>query len=67
METVIQIKPMYWVRLIGGSMYLVGITMMIWNVWQTVRLAPKDLPDPAVVLPPTAGDGGHASPSLATA
>jgi cbb3-type cytochrome oxidase subunit 1 len=51
METVVQIKPMYWVRLIGGSMYLTGVILMIVNVWQTIRRAPKSLPDPAFALP----------------
>ncbi len=54
METVIQIRPMYWVRLIGGTMYLGGVVLMMVNVWQTVRRAPKDLPDPAVAVPAVA-------------
>jgi cbb3-type cytochrome c oxidase subunit I len=51
METVVQIRPMYWVRLIGGSMYLAGVVMMMTNVWMTMRRAPKHLPDPAVAVP----------------
>jgi cytochrome c oxidase cbb3-type subunit I/II len=36
-ETVIALKPMYWMRLIGGSMYLVGFIMMGWNLLATAR------------------------------
>ena len=36
-ETVIAIRPMYWMRLFGGSLYLVGFGMMAWNLWNTAR------------------------------
>jgi cytochrome c oxidase cbb3-type subunit I/II len=36
-ETVIAIRPMYWMRLFGGSLYLVGFGMMAWNLWKTAR------------------------------
>jgi cytochrome c oxidase cbb3-type subunit I/II len=36
-ETVIAIKPMYWMRLVGGSMYLIGFIVMGWNLWVTAR------------------------------
>ncbi|WP_094546702.1 cytochrome-c oxidase, cbb3-type subunit I [Rubricoccus marinus] len=50
-ETVVQVIPMYWVRMIGGSLYLLGVVLMMVNVWKTVRRAPKELPDPAVAVP----------------
>ena len=58
-ETVVQVIPMYWVRLIGGLMYLTGVVFMMVNLFQTIRRAPKDLPDPAVAVPRLgpAGDG----------
>ena len=59
METVIQIVPMYWVRLIGGLMYLAGVVLMLVNMVQTVRSAPKELPDPAFAIP-SAGSGHSA-------
>ena len=34
-ETLIAIKPMYWMRLIGGAMYLVGTVMMGYNLVRT--------------------------------
>ena len=50
-ETVVQVIPMYWVRLIGGTMYLVGVVFMMVNLFMTMRKAPKQLPDPAVAVP----------------
>jgi cytochrome c oxidase cbb3-type subunit I/II len=36
-ETLIAIRPMYWTRLVGGSLYLVGMVMMAWNLYRTAR------------------------------
>ncbi len=51
METVVQIIPMYWGRMIGGSLYLVGVTLMMFNVYKTIKRAPKELPDPVFEVP----------------
>jgi cbb3-type cytochrome c oxidase subunit I len=51
METVVQIIPMYWVRLVGGVLYLGGAILMSVNVFMTIRSAPKNLPDPAFAVP----------------
>jgi len=37
LETVTQIMPMYWMRAIGGSLYLVGMVVLIYNVIKTVK------------------------------
>lgn len=50
METVIQIVPMYWVRLIGGLMYLTGVILMLYNMFKTIRTAPEKLEDPSVTV-----------------
>src|SRR5579871_3216958 len=34
-ETLEAIKPMYWMRLVGGSMYLAGMVMMAYNLGRT--------------------------------
>ena len=34
-ETLLALKPMYWTRLFGGTLYLVGFVMMMWNLWKT--------------------------------
>jgi len=36
-ETLVAIKPMYWMRLVGGSLYLVGMLMMAYNLVATAR------------------------------
>ncbi|HEX2732625.1 MAG TPA: cytochrome-c oxidase, cbb3-type subunit I [Polyangiaceae bacterium] len=45
-ETVVRILPMYWVRVVGGSMYVAGIVCAVLNMvktWQT-RPAVYDVP-----------------------
>ena len=36
-ETVDAIRPLYWLRLVGGSIYLLGFVLMAWNLVMTVR------------------------------
>jgi cytochrome c oxidase cbb3-type subunit I/II len=50
-ETVTAIRPMYWMRLIGGSMYLVGMFMMAWNLWRTARSGKAVDGEATVVVP----------------
>ncbi|MBI3541886.1 MAG: cytochrome-c oxidase, cbb3-type subunit I [Deltaproteobacteria bacterium] len=40
-ETVIKIVPLYWVRAVGGTLYLVGFIIMAYNLARTIALAPK--------------------------
>ncbi len=42
-ETVLRIVPLYYVRALGGTMYLVGFLIMLYNVYKTIRMAPKAL------------------------
>jgi cytochrome c oxidase cbb3-type subunit I/II len=37
LETVVQIKPMYMARSLGGTLYLAGVVLMIVNLFKTVR------------------------------
>lgn len=37
MQTVTNIKPMYWARSIGGALYLAGVFIMIYNLWKTIK------------------------------
>ncbi|NQX81487.1 MAG: cytochrome-c oxidase, cbb3-type subunit I [Flavobacteriaceae bacterium] len=37
LETVIQIMPMYWMRAIGGSMYIVGAFILLYNMVKTIK------------------------------
>lgn len=41
-ETVVRIIPLYWVRAIGGTMFLLGFLIMWWNLYCTWKLAPLD-------------------------
>ena len=36
-ETLLALKPMYWMRLVGGLAYLTGFCMMAWNLWMTAK------------------------------
>ena len=37
LETVTQIIPMYWMRAIGGSMYIAGAFVMLYNIVKTIK------------------------------
>lgn len=41
-ETVIKIVPLYWIRAIGGTLYLAGFVVMAYNIAKTVSLAPRE-------------------------
>jgi cytochrome c oxidase cbb3-type subunit I/II len=38
LETVLQIVPMYRMRAIGGSLYIIGVFMMAFNLWRTAKI-----------------------------
>ena len=37
LETVTRIIPMYTMRALGGTLYFVGVLVMVYNLWQTAR------------------------------
>lgn len=37
LETVTQIMPMYWMRAIGGTLYLAGVIVLVYNIYKTVK------------------------------
>jgi len=41
LETVTQIIPMYWMRAIGGTMYIIGAFIMLYNVALTIKSGSK--------------------------
>jgi len=41
LETVTQIIPMYWMRAIGGTMYIIGAFIMLYNVVLTIKSGSK--------------------------
>ena len=50
LETVTQIIPMYWMRAIGGTLYVVGALVMFYNMVKTIR-AGRPIADEAVEAP----------------
>jgi cbb3-type cytochrome oxidase subunit 1 len=36
-DIVHQLNPFYWLRVVGGTLYLIGALMMAWNFILTVR------------------------------
>jgi cytochrome c oxidase cbb3-type subunit I/II len=53
LETVLQLIPMYRLRAIGGSLYIIGAFLMAYNLWRTAR-AGKFVPDVEVQAAPLA-------------
>ncbi len=41
-QTVTKIVPLYWIRAVGGIVYLAGFLCMAWNIFKTISLAPKN-------------------------
>ncbi|MFY7988875.1 MAG: cytochrome-c oxidase, cbb3-type subunit I [Flavobacterium sp.] len=37
LETVTELMPMYWMRAVGGTLYLVGVIVLVYNIIRTVR------------------------------
>ena len=37
LETVTQIMPMYWMRAVGGTLFLVGVLVLVYNIIMTVK------------------------------
>lgn len=66
LETVTQIMPMYTMRAIGGSLYIIGIFILLYNVFKTARSGSKvtdELAEAAPLSPvtrrKTASEGFH--------
>jgi cytochrome c oxidase cbb3-type subunit I/II len=50
-ETLMAVMPMYWMRLIGGSLYLTGMIMMGYNLFRTIRGHKPVVTTVSVVVP----------------
>jgi cytochrome c oxidase cbb3-type subunit I/II len=61
-ETVTKIVPMYWVRAFGGVFVLFGFIILVYNLWQTIRRAPKSTQEDVFQAPSlkSATADGHA-------
>ena len=53
LETVSEIMPMYWMRAIGGTMFIIGAFILLYNVIMTVRQGSKVTDELAEAAPLT--------------
>ncbi|HET9624943.1 MAG TPA: cytochrome-c oxidase, cbb3-type subunit I [Kofleriaceae bacterium] len=52
LETVIRLVPMYWVRALGGTLYIAGLVIGVYNIVRTWQARPATFADPAIEVPP---------------
>ncbi len=52
LETVTRLIPMYWVRALGGTLYIAGILMGAYNVYRTWKSRPAQYTEIEVEVPP---------------
>ncbi len=45
-ETVQRLMPFYWIRAVGGVLYLVGVVLGMYNIWMTWRAGPRKPEEP---------------------
>jgi len=59
-ETVLRIVPLYWVRAMGGTFFLLGFILMIWNIALTILHSKKAAAEAVTPpVPTTEPDEGH--------
>jgi cytochrome c oxidase cbb3-type subunit I/II len=51
-ETVARLIPMYWVRVVGGSLYITGAVLFAYNIYRTWKARPKTYEVPVVQAAP---------------
>jgi cytochrome c oxidase cbb3-type subunit I/II len=56
LETVTRLVPMYWVRALGGSLYITGLALAAYNIYRTWRARPAVYEEIAVEVPPMVRD-----------
>jgi cytochrome c oxidase cbb3-type subunit I/II len=52
LETVTRLAPMYWVRALGGSLYIAGVLLGAYNIFKTWKARPAQYEEIEVVVPP---------------
>jgi cytochrome c oxidase cbb3-type subunit I/II len=50
-ETVARLMPMYWTRVVGGTLYISGLLLFAYNIWMTWRRRPATYEVPVVQAP----------------
>ncbi len=56
-ETVMKIVPLYYVRALGGLLYISGYVLVIYNIYKTIKNAPKTT-EPVVIQAAPLSKGG---------
>ncbi|MDX5422486.1 MAG: cytochrome-c oxidase, cbb3-type subunit I [Hymenobacteraceae bacterium] len=62
LETVLQIVPMYYLRGIGGILYLGGVFLMVYNLYKTAKsgqLVADERTEAPVIVPSVSSNAGH--------
>jgi cytochrome c oxidase cbb3-type subunit I/II len=60
LETVTRLLPMYWVRALGGSLYIAGVLLGAYNIYRTWKARPATYAEVEVDVPPMIGAGAIA-------
>jgi cytochrome c oxidase cbb3-type subunit I/II len=53
-ETVLKLMPMYWMRVAGGTLYIVGMVIFGWNIFKTWANRPATYEVPVIEAAPLA-------------
>jgi cytochrome c oxidase cbb3-type subunit I/II len=51
-ETTMRLMPMYWVRVAGGTLYIIGMVIFIYNLVMTWKKRPATYEVPVITAPP---------------
>lgn len=60
-ETVTRIAPLYWIRAVGGTLYLFGYFIMFYNLYKTIKAAPASQTEVEYVAPPLSASAASAA------
>jgi len=52
LETVTRIMPMYWMRALGGSLYIAGLLIGAYNIYKTWKTRPAQYEEVVIDVPP---------------
>jgi cytochrome c oxidase cbb3-type subunit I/II len=52
LDTVIRLVPMFYVRALGGALYIAGLLLLAYNMFKTWQARPAKYADPEVEVPP---------------
>jgi cytochrome c oxidase cbb3-type subunit I/II len=50
MDTLNAIQPFWWFRLVGGTLYFLGVLVMAWNLWRTATAPATNTADSRVEI-----------------